>query len=431
MEPWLQYTTTADKVSIAFAVAGSGPPLVRITGGLWDHAQGYWRVTPMRKQLERLAGHFTHIQYDARGTGLSQRGVTDFGLEAQLKDLEAVVSANGLSEFYLLCHYTGVFAGMAYAARNPGRVSRLILFHPHLRGSDYFNERSMRAMAAYRQMAAEDWFGYLSTVTNRTMRFAHPEVARQLLGVYNESMTPETIRLFEEQYSQIDVSDAPAHIQSPTLIIVESGRNGFSEDAWREVAGAIPNVSLVMVRPDMPLAYKDETTDAILSFLGEGSMPAAGAAGAAAAESLQVLLYIGFEGPLAAYESVLREMVLSRGGLRFVPASGGFIASFRSAQMALEAASAVQQAFTGQGDPARMRIGVDAVDQTAADPQYVSVPSQRALLAGQAAGEGEVLVTDVVRQLITGKGFLFSARPEVLDVASDEPVTLYELRWRD
>jgi pimeloyl-ACP methyl ester carboxylesterase len=163
---------------------------VRITGGLWDHAQGYWRVTLMRGQLERLAAHFTHIQYDARGTGLSQRGVADFGLEAQLLDLEAVVAANGLDRFSLLCHYTGGFAGMTYAARNPERVTRLVLLHPHLRGSDYFNERSMRALAAYRRMARR-LGGYLGTLTSRVMRFEHPEIA-QLFGVYNESMTPET-----------------------------------------------------------------------------------------------------------------------------------------------------------------------------------------------------------------------------------------------
>jgi len=29
MDPWLQYTTTPDGVSIAYAVAGVGPPLVR------------------------------------------------------------------------------------------------------------------------------------------------------------------------------------------------------------------------------------------------------------------------------------------------------------------------------------------------------------------------------------------------------------------
>jgi hypothetical protein len=58
MEPLLRYATTSDGVSIAYATAGSGPPLVRVTGGLWDRAQGYWRIPSMRRQLERLSAHF-------------------------------------------------------------------------------------------------------------------------------------------------------------------------------------------------------------------------------------------------------------------------------------------------------------------------------------------------------------------------------------
>jgi len=39
-------------------------------------------------------------------------------------------------------------------------------------------------------------------------------------------------------------------------------------------------------------------------------------------------------------------------------------------------------------------------------------------------------VRDVVRQLVTGKGFLFAARTPGLYEGSDEPVAIYELRWR-
>ncbi|HXH23314.1 MAG TPA: alpha/beta fold hydrolase [Dehalococcoidia bacterium] len=427
MDSWLRYATTADGLSIAYTVLGSGPPLVRITGGLWDHAQGYQRIEPFRRQLERLAARFTHIQYDARGTGLSQRGIADFSLEAQLSDLQAVIEASGVDKVNLLSHFTGGFAGMAYAARNPDRVSNLILFRPHLRGTDYFNERAIRAMAAYREMAAEDWWGYLSTVTNRAVRFDNPELARQLAAVYNESMTPETIRRFQDDYSQIDVSDLPERIACPTLIVVDTARGAFSDDPWREVAARIPNVSLVMVRGALPLAYLDETTDAILSFLGQEAGTTARDDGG---EALQVLLYMKVEQPGPSYEATLREMTRARGGLRFGPGGEGYIAAFRSAQMALETAVDIQNVFTTQGDPAGLRIGVDAVDQVVAGASGLGVAGQRAALIGNAAVPGEVLVTDVVRQLVTGKGFLFAARDAGAYEGSDEPVHVYELRWR-
>jgi pimeloyl-ACP methyl ester carboxylesterase len=420
VEPWLRYANTADGVSIAYTVAGDGPPLVRITGGLWDHAQGYWRIPPMRRQLERIASQFTHIQYDARGTGLSQRGVADFRLDAQLRDLEAVVGANNLDRFDVLAHFTGGFAAMAYAARNPDRVTRLVLFRPHARGEHYFNATSIRAMAAYRQMAADDWYGYLGTVANRALRFEHPDIARRLVGVYNESMTPETIHLFEDQYREIDVTAEIEKIHAPTLIIVESGRSGFPDESWREVASLIPNMSLQLVSANMPLAYLDEATDAILSFLAERG----GSHLAAPPDGLQVLLFVALDPGSTALEARIRDLVRARGALSASAEEGGLLAAFRSAQQALESATQVQ-ASARQEYSNGVRIGIDATDPGDSGARDRR-PSWRAIEAASLAGPGEVLVTDVVRQLVTGKGFQFSARPESIREGEDS-TRLYQL----
>jgi hypothetical protein len=194
------------------------------------------------------------------------------------------------------------------------------------------------------------------------------------------------------------------------------------------VASAIANVSLVMVRADMPLAYLDAATEAVLSFLSEE--PAAGQGSAPTAEALQVLLFISVAAPGPGYESIMREMVRSRGATSFGAVAGGYSAAFRSAQMALETAGDLQQAFTAQGDPAGLRIGGDAVDRTSGEADQLAESSRRAGQVALTAAGGEVLVTDVVRQLVTGKGFLFAARTPGLYEGSDEPVAIYELRWR-
>jgi adenylate cyclase len=51
-----------------------------------------------------------------------------------------------------------------------------------------------------------------------------------------------------------------------------------------------------------------------------------------------------------------------------------------------------------------------------------------ARIAAEAEG-GEILASDVVRQLVAGKGFLFSDRGEVELKGFEEPVRLYEVRW--
>ena len=101
MERRIQYAKTADGVSIAFWTVREGMPLVYLTGGPWSHIE-LWQVPECRRWYERLRQKKTLVRYDVRGTGLSEREVTDFSLDAQLLDLEAVVDRLGLDRFNLL-----------------------------------------------------------------------------------------------------------------------------------------------------------------------------------------------------------------------------------------------------------------------------------------------------------------------------------------
>ena len=55
---------------------------------------------------------------------------------------------------------------------------------------------------------------------------------------------------------------------------------------------------------------------------------------------------------------------------------------------------------------------------------------EAARIAAVAKG-GEILASDVVRQLAKGKNFLFTDRGEVALKGFDEPVRLYAVRWQD
>ena len=53
-----------------------------------------------------------------------------------------------------------------------------------------------------------------------------------------------------------------------------------------------------------------------------------------------------------------------------------------------------------------------------------------ARIAAQAKGS-EILVANVIRELAAGKGFLFADRGEVALRGFEDPVRLYEVRWRE
>ena len=54
--------------------------------------------------------------------------------------------------------------------------------------------------------------------------------------------------------------------------------------------------------------------------------------------------------------------------------------------------------------------------------------SEAARITAAAKG-GEILVSNVVRELAKGKDFLFADRGEASLKGLDEPVRLYEVRW--
>ena len=85
----------------------------------------------------------------------------------------------------------------------------------------------------------------------------------------------------------------------------------------------------------------------------------------------------------------------------------------------------------GPDNQIRIRIGINAGEPIAEDDDlFGSSVILAARTAAQANG-GEVLVTDVVRQLVAGKGFVFADRGEVVLRGFEDPVRLYELRWQD
>ena len=131
MEPRIQYAQTEDGVSIAFATLGEGTPFIYMPHP-FPHLQLDWEVPESRSWWERWAKNRQLVRYDARGTGLSDRDVTDFSLDAGVRDLEAVVDGQGLERFALWAGATSGLVGIAYAVRHPERVTHLILWNSEI-----------------------------------------------------------------------------------------------------------------------------------------------------------------------------------------------------------------------------------------------------------------------------------------------------------
>jgi class 3 adenylate cyclase/pimeloyl-ACP methyl ester carboxylesterase len=446
MEPRIQYATTTDGVSIAYSVAGSGPPLVRVTPAVWNHVEAYWRIAQYRKMAERLAETYTFINYDARGTGLSQKGTEDFRLEARLLDLEAVLAALDVGRCAMLSHIHGCLAAVAYAVRHPERVSKLALVGPFARGVDWQQLPQIRARESYRAMAEEVWEQFRMDVA-MGMVDSDPMLARPVADVMAEAMTPATVRLLFQQAEEIDISDLLPRVSLPTLVIVN--RNRALADLSREVAARIPGAQVTSV--DAPLFFwlPDSAIAALEAFLAqdrEGTPAPEQPSG-----GLVTILFTDIESSTAlrqqlgdakaqelvrAHNAIVRGALKGHGGSEIKHTGDGIMASFPSALGALECAVAIQR---GVADyvaahpeaPLGVYVGLNAGEPIAEERDLFGTSVDLARRLCDEAGPGEILVADVVRQLAAGKEFLFSDRGAAALKGFEDPVRLYEVRWRE
>ena len=118
MEPRIQYAKTSDGVSIAYYAMGEGHPLVYMSTWPYTHLQLEWQYPIFVRLYELLLKEHRLIRFDGRGSGLSERNVADYSLEARLLDLNSVVERLGLEKFDLLGH------------QSSGPVASLVTFRP-------------------------------------------------------------------------------------------------------------------------------------------------------------------------------------------------------------------------------------------------------------------------------------------------------------
>ena len=131
----------------------------------------------------------------------------------------------------------------------------------------------------------------------------------------------------------------------------------------------------------------------------------------------------------------MREALKVHGGFEVKTMGDGFMASFSSATKALECAIAMQRTFSEHNEsaeePIKVRIGLNAGEPIAEDDDLFGTAVNEAARITAAAEGGEILVANVVMELAEGKDFLFADRGEANLKGFDEPVRLFESRWRE
>jgi class 3 adenylate cyclase len=429
-----------------------------------SHLQAEWQVPEIRHWYERLAAKRMLVRYDGRGTGLSELDVRDWSVDARLLDLEAIVDRLRLERFALFAYLHSGPLAITYAARHPERVSHLVLWCAYARGTDFSQSPQVQGTRA---ILDKDWHTFTETAAHAlAMGWEGGELAHRLAVLYRESLTQDAMQAFVPAGNAIDLTDVLSQVKVPTLVLHRRQLQALSVDVARGLAARIPDARLALLEGTAILPFAGDmeaALEAIEEFLE--SRPADSAPEAPSAGGFATVLFTDVEGSTALtdrlgdaaardvmreHERITREALKAHGGSEVKTMGDGFMASFGSATKALECAVAIQRAFDvgagfkpvrpGVGDwsdaAIRVRIGLNAGEPIAEDDPdgrsdlFGTAVIVAARVAAEAHG-GEILVSDVVRQLVAGKGFLFNDRGEHGLKGFENPVRVWEVRWRE
>ena len=441
----IQYTTTDDGAGIAYAAVGRGYTVVRMSAIVGSFLT-YWRDPVFGAIGRRTSDYYEVVQYDGRGWGLSQRDAADFSMEARLKDLDAVVRATGRRRLALYGDEWSVPVGVAYAVQNPGTVRHLILDGGFARAADVAPWAQLKPLV---ELCRTNWglgSKILADVAHPT-RAADDTTAQRLRNIFKECISGESMAEWFAEAYKMDVTDLLPQLRIPTLIFHRRGDQVVRFALGQELAARVPNARFIPLEgmDAAPSAEQfQEQLQVIHSFLRPRSRGRSPLAASVSRAETSTILFTDVEGSTALtdqmgdaearqllrqHERITRQALKAHGGSEVKAMGDGFMASFGSATKALECAAAIQGNMAAT--EVRVRIGLNAGEPIAEDDDlFGTAVIVAARIAAQAQG-GEILVSDVVRQLVAGKGFLFSDRGNHALKGFEEPVRVYEVNWRN
>jgi pimeloyl-ACP methyl ester carboxylesterase/DNA-binding CsgD family transcriptional regulator len=257
----IRFAHSSDGTGIAYAVHGSGPPL--LIDACWlSHLQFDWQSPVWRHYLVELGRIATVIRYDERGHGLSDRSVTDHTLQARVADLEAVADDAGLDRFTLLAMAQGGPVAIEYAARHPERLTRLVFYNSLAGLTAPTTSDEVELFEAMGALIKVGWARprseFRRVFTSLMIPSASEEQMRWLDDLQRMAVDAETSLLARAQRQVTDSSARMAELDLPTLVLHSRGDRMQDFQRARELAAGIRGARLVALESNNHIVLEDE-----------------------------------------------------------------------------------------------------------------------------------------------------------------------------
>jgi pimeloyl-ACP methyl ester carboxylesterase/DNA-binding CsgD family transcriptional regulator len=431
--PPTRYATSGD-VRIAYQVVGHGPIDLVLVPGFISNLEVHWEDPGYSHLLRRLAAFTRLIQFDKRGTGLSDRVDTHHlpGLETRMDDVRAVMDAAGSGRAVLLGASEGAPMSILFAATYPERTRALVLYggYAHFHGWVL----GPAALADFIKSADATW-GSGASLPSFAPGLVNDERFRSWWARFERlSASPTAAVALARMNAEIDVRPVLKSIRVPTLVIHRTDDARVKIAGGRHLADHIKSARFVeLPGRDHPVwtGDVDRVVDEIEEFLtGSRPLPAHD-------RVLATILVGRLHAPqrgavrlgdrqwterLDEFRERARAEAARFGGRAVASGAEETSARFDGPARAVRCALAMRATAEALGlaFAAGVHIGEVEIHEGATGGTAVHVAARIAAIA-QA---GEVLVSVMVRDLVAGSGLQFAPHAAETIVGFDAPLGL-------
>ena len=414
----------SDGIQIAYEAFGSGPRDLVFVQGWVTNLELLWEQPRAARSLERLGSFARVINFDKRGTGLSDRVPVDQlpTLEQRMDDVRAVMDAAGSERAVLFGHSEGGPMCVLFAAAYPQRTEGLVVYgsfavrrrHPDYPWAPTPEERERHVRAV------KDGWGGIVHLSDLAPGVMGDEEFRDWWARYlRSSASPAAAAALTSMNSHADVRAVLPTIGVPTLIIHRSGDRRADVRGARWMAEQIPGARYAELPGEDHLIWADP--DPIFDLVEEfvTGVPAAEVPDRVLVtvlftdivESTETAAAVGdpaWRRLLDRHDEMVRRYLERYQGREIKSTGDGFLAVFDGPARAVRCGQAIVDAVTALDLQVRAGVHTGEVERRGDDVGGVAV-HVGARVAAVASG-GEVLTSRTVKDLVAGSGIAFTSR---------------------
>ncbi len=224
-------TISTARGSVTYREAGDGPPLVLLHG--IGSGAASWEA-----QLDALSGRFRVVAWDAPGYGGSDALAPAEPTAADYADtLAAFLDALGIDEVRLVGHSLGALMACAFAVRNPGRVTGLLIADP---AAGYGKaDPAVRAERMAARLGLLDRLGAEGMANERSgalLSDSASEDARERVRRVMSEIRADGYRQAVAMLFGADIHEDARRIELPVLVVCGGDDSVTPPDACRKIA---------------------------------------------------------------------------------------------------------------------------------------------------------------------------------------------------